>query len=168
MRKNRKIRFHSPGAEGRVLDMEGASGASRCPGGSGGLGCFPRRGRFQEGIAMDMNAMIRKMKKNPGYPRMGMLASHLGIVRETSRNGKRVTGIEVKFDREKIDEIVNNAKSRSGIVDVLVEVAEGRLNIGEEIMAVVVGGDIRERVFPALVDTVNRIKSEAGEKTELF
>jgi len=33
-------------------------------------------------------------------------------------------------------------------------------------MTIVVAGDIRENVFPALVDTVERLKSEASTKKE--
>ncbi len=117
---------------------------------------------------MDVNAMIQKIRSNPQSDRMGMIASHLGIVRENSLKGGRVAGIEVAFDQQKITEIIQDTKSLDGIIDVLVEVCEGRLNIGDVIMAVAVGGDIRERVFPALIETVNRIKSEASTKREIF
>ena len=53
-------------------------------------------------------------------------------------------------------------------VEVLVATNEGHLNIGDEILAVAVGGDIREHVFPALVDTVNRLKKEAAKKKEFI
>jgi molybdopterin synthase catalytic subunit len=56
----------------------------------------------------------------------------------------------------------------SGIFEVLVETCDGRLNVGDDIMAVVVGGDTRENVFPALMDTVNRIKAEGAQKKENF
>jgi molybdopterin synthase catalytic subunit len=35
-------------------------------------------------------------------------------------------------------------------------------------MAVAVAGDIRENVFPALIQTVDRLKAEASKKKELF
>ena len=50
----------------------------------------------------------------------------------------------------------------------MVETFGGRLSVGDEIMAVVVGGDTREHVFPALMDAVNRIKAEGTKKKELF
>ena len=53
-----------------------------------------------------------------------------------------------------------------GIIDVLVEVSGGTLKVGEEIMAVAVGGDTREHVFPALIQAVDRIKSEGSRKSE--
>jgi len=31
-----------------------------------------------------------------------------------------------------------------------------------------VGGDTREHVFPALIETVNRIKVQGGRKKEIF
>jgi molybdopterin synthase catalytic subunit len=55
-----------------------------------------------------------------------------------------------------------------GIVDVLVEINEGRLAVGDDILAVAVAGDIREHVFSALITAVNRIKKESSQKTEIF
>ena len=117
---------------------------------------------------MDVNKMIKTLKGHPDYPKMGMIASHLGVVRETSLSGEKVKGIEVEFDQNVLTKIIAEIKKIEGIVDVLIDTAEGYLNVGEDIMAVVVGGDTREHVFPALVDTVNRIKTEATQKKEQF
>ena len=123
---------------------------------------------LQEVSVMDMSSMIESMKGHPDFSRMGMVASHLGLVRGTSLNGQEVRGIDVIFDQEKISDIVSDIKTMSGIVEVLVETSGGRLKVGEEIMVVVVGGDTREHVFPALMDAVNRIKAEGTKKKELF
>lgn len=117
---------------------------------------------------MDMNKMIDSLKARPDFHEMGMIASHLGIVRGKSLNGKDVTSIEVRFDPEKIAEIANDTKKLPGIIEVLIETCDGRLKVGDDIMAVVVGGDTREHVFPALVDTVDRIKMEGAKKKENF
>jgi len=95
-----------------------------------------------------------------------MITSHLGVVRGTSRSGGEVLSVDVAYDQEAIQTIIRDIKKMPGIAEVLVETREGRLNVGEEIMAVVVAGDIRENVFPALVSTVNRIKKEASKKKE--
>jgi molybdopterin synthase catalytic subunit len=58
-------------------------------------------------------------------------------------------------------------KKRHGIIEILVEVAEGKLQVGEDLMLVVVAGDFRENVFPVLMDTVNAIKKEVTKKTEI-
>ncbi|MDY6971903.1 MAG: molybdenum cofactor biosynthesis protein MoaE [Thermodesulfobacteriota bacterium] len=115
---------------------------------------------------MDINRMILTLKGHPDYPKMGMIASHLGIVRETSLNGGKVEGIEVEFDNSVISNIISEIKQMPGIIEVLVETFGGRPRVGDELMAVAVGGDTREHVFPALIDAVNRIKTEATSKKE--
>jgi molybdopterin synthase catalytic subunit len=115
---------------------------------------------------MDLNRMIESLKAHPEYEKMGMIASHLGVVRGTSRDGQAVSGIEVAYDHDAVKRIVTDAKEFPGIVEVLVDTNEGNLRVGDEILAVAVGGDIRENVFPALVETVNRIKKEAVKKKE--
>ena len=117
---------------------------------------------------MDMNKAIDTLKRHPDFPKMGMIASHLGVVRSTSLNGREVKGVEVYYDQEKVLNIINETKKMPGIVEVLIETFEGRLDVGDDIMAVLVGGDTRDHVFPALVETVNRIKAEAVRKKELF
>ena len=115
---------------------------------------------------IDLNRMIETTKANPNFHKAGMIASHLGIVRSFSRIGKAVSGIDVEFDNERIDEIIKDIKSRPGIVDILIETNSGHLEVGDDIVAVVVAGDIRDRVFPALIDAVDRVKSEASTKKE--
>jgi molybdopterin synthase catalytic subunit len=115
---------------------------------------------------MDLNKMIEGVKKSIDPSRVGMITSHLGVVRGTSRSGDEVSSIEVAYDVEALQAIVRDIKKMPGIAEVLVETREGRLNVGDEILAVVVAGDIRENVFPALVSAVNRIKTEASRKKE--
>jgi len=117
---------------------------------------------------MDINGILQKIRTHPESHRMGMVASHLGIVRGSSRNGKKVIGVEVVHDQKVIDDIVKNIKELPGIVEVLVETNHGRLDIGDEILFVAIGGDIRENVFPALMKTVDLIKKDASRKREIF
>ena len=119
-------------------------------------------------LEMDINRMIQTIKKHPDYPKMGMIASHLGVVRETSLDGRKVTGIEIGSDRNVIENIVREIKEMPGIIEALFEISEGTLKVGDEIMAVAIGGDTREHVFPALASVVDRIKKEAGRKKEIF
>jgi molybdopterin synthase catalytic subunit len=117
---------------------------------------------------MDFPGMIATLRGHPEFRKMGMIASHLGVVRGSSRDGREVTGIEVAYDHDRLRKIVEEMKMFPGIVDIRVEIREGRLEVGDEILAVAVGGDIRENVFNALVKTVDRIKTEASRKRELF
>ena len=117
---------------------------------------------------MDLNKMITALRGRPDAARIGMIASHLGLVRGSSRDGREVTSIEVKYDHDRLNRIVSEMKRLPGIVDIQVATREGHLGIGDDILAVVVGGDIREHVFEALIQTVNRIKAEASRKQETF
>ena len=117
---------------------------------------------------MNIEQLLKTVKEHPHSAKMGMIASHLGLVRETSLKGDPVTGIHVRFDRDVIETIIRDTKEMPGIIEVLVETREGRLDVGDEIMAVVVGGDIRDHVFPALIATVDRIKKEGSRKKEEF
>ena len=115
---------------------------------------------------MDISKMLEGIKSHPEYRNVGMIASHLGIVRSFSRDGRAVTGMEVHFDEEKLQEIIDDIKARPGIVEVLIDTNKGHLTVGEEFVAVVVAGDIRDKVFPALVHAVNRLKAEAVTEKE--
>jgi molybdopterin synthase catalytic subunit len=115
---------------------------------------------------MDINKMIEDIKLHPGYRNVGMIASHYGIVRSFSRDGRKVTGMDVHFDDEKIRKILHDIKSRPGIVETLIETKRGYLTAGEAFVAVLVAGDIRDNVFPALFDAVNRLKTEAATEKE--
>ena len=115
---------------------------------------------------MDLNKMTEHIKAHPDFHKAGMIATHLGIVRSFSRDGSPVVGLDVKFENEKVEEIKQDIKSRPGIVDIIIETNTGSLKVGDEVVAVMVAGDTRDNVFPALTDAVNRIKSEAAVKKE--
>ncbi|MDY7036383.1 MAG: molybdenum cofactor biosynthesis protein MoaE [Thermodesulfobacteriota bacterium] len=115
---------------------------------------------------MDLNEMIEKIKRHADSNKIGMIASHLGVVRGVSRNGEEVKGIEVKYDFDVINSIIQDIKRLPGIVEAIVDTNEGHLNVGDEIMAVVIAGDIRENVFPALMKAVACIKEDASWKKE--
>jgi molybdopterin synthase catalytic subunit len=98
-----------------------------------------------------------------------MLAAHNGVVRGFSRtHPSTVVGIEVKPDYGRIGRIQRDIEARPGIFRVLAESEEGCLKPGDDLLRLVVAGDIREHVIPALSDLLERIKSEAIQKKELF
>lgn len=115
---------------------------------------------------MDISHLLEKIKGHPEYHNAGMILCHIGVVRGTSRDGKPVTELDVKVDRNRLAEIIAEMKKRTGIVEILAEVREGKLMLGEEVMMVVVAGDFRENVFSVLMDTVNAIKKDVTRKTE--
>lgn len=98
-----------------------------------------------------------------------MILCHNGVVRATSRNGRAVTGLRVAVDHGKLATAVADGKKQPGIVEVLVEIAEDiDLAVGDDVMLLVVAGDIRENVLAALEKTLNTIKTAVTRKTEFF
>jgi molybdopterin synthase catalytic subunit len=119
---------------------------------------------------MNVNALIDSIKARPDYGKVGMILAHNGVVRESSRDGRRVSGLEIKINREKLDEIITRQKQRPGIFDIRIELAEEgkKLSVGDDVMCLVVAGDIRENVIETLTETLNAVKSSVTSKTEYF
>lgn len=115
---------------------------------------------------MELTEMIAAIKGRPDYDQVGMILVHNGVVRASARDGRPVAELTVRADRQRLVEIVAEIKGRPGIVEVLVEIREGTLKVGDDIMLVVVAGRLREDCFPALIDTVNLIKRDVTRKTE--
>ena len=113
-----------------------------------------------------LDRMIDSIKNNPEYEKVGMILCHNGVVRGYSKEGRKVKGLKVKLDNAKLTDLINRIKKKPGIIDVLVDIREGKLKVGEDIMFVVIAGDIRENVFPALKEAVNSIKSDVLKKEE--
>ena len=122
-----------------------------------------------------MDAWLSEAKTHPSAPKIGMYLTHNGIVRETAkaqvRHGEQntlaVTGMEFSYDAEKVDAVVADTYRMDGIYYVKVWLNGGTLNVGDDIMYVLIGGDIRPRVVDALQYLVGRIKNECVIEKEL-
>jgi molybdopterin synthase catalytic subunit len=112
---------------------------------------------------MSLMDLIGIVKAHPDYE----ILCHNGVVRGTARDGRPVTELTVKADRTRLAAIIAEMEARPGIVEILVEIHEGTLHVGEDVMYVVVAGDLRENCFPVLEDTVNAIKRDVTMKREL-
>lgn len=118
---------------------------------------------------MNINELIGRIKQRPDFAKVGMILCHNGVVRGTARDGRAVTGLRVTVDRERLQQVLAEQKSRPGVVDIVVEIAADKdLKVGDDVMAIVVAGDIRETVIAALTDTLNTIKSSVTSKTQYF
>jgi molybdopterin synthase catalytic subunit len=115
------------------------------------------------------NDLVARIKRHPRYAEVGMILCHNGVVRGTSRDGRRVNGLRVAVDRDTLDRVLAAYKQRPGIIEILAEInADRDLSVGEDVMLLAVAGDIRENVAAALSDTLNAIKSTVTRKTEYF
>ena len=118
---------------------------------------------------MNIEKMMRTIKKHPDFDKVGMVLCHNGVVRATSRDGRTVSGLRVSVDHQKLDHILSEQKRKPGIVDIRVEIAENRqLDVGDDVMLLLVAGDIRENVIAVLTDTLNLIKTTVTEKAEYY
>jgi molybdopterin synthase catalytic subunit len=118
---------------------------------------------------MDILKMFDTVKSHPDYDRVGMILCHNGVVRSTSRDGRRVSGLRVSVDHKTLDQIISEQKQKPGIIDVQVEIAEDKdLQVGDDVMLLVVAGDIRENVIAVLTETLNKVKSTVTDKTEFY
>jgi molybdopterin synthase catalytic subunit len=115
----------------------------------------------------DINERIERIKARPGADGIGMILAHQGIVRGTSKTGERVTGMDLGVDHARFAGALEEARAWNGVAAVDGWVNEGRLAVGDDIMKVVVAGDVRGNVIGALQRLVGVIKDEVVTETEL-
>ncbi len=119
---------------------------------------------------------LREAKADPGAAGCGMYLMHNGTVRQTARakvrhgeqDARPVRGMQFGYDRERVDEVIAQTRAMDGVGYVRVWLNEGELGLGDDIMLVLVGGDIRPHVIDALQYLVGRIKNECVSEQEIF
>lgn len=118
---------------------------------------------------MDISKTIAHMKLDPGFAdNVGMVLVHNGIVRGWSRSdGTTVCQMEVSTDLDKIEQIRSEIEKMPGIYKVVVEACSGTMCPGDDLLFLVVAGDIREHVKPALALLLDRVKAECIIKREM-
>lgn len=126
------------------------------------------------GTVPSMDQWLKEAKADPSAKNCGMYLVHNGVVRETARavvregaeNTAPVREMLFSYDRSKLDAAIEAAKKLPGIYYIRVWLNEGRLKVGDDIMYVLVGGDIRPRVIDALQTLVGTIKNECVVEQE--
>ena len=118
---------------------------------------------------------LKEAKADSTALKEGMYLIHNGVVRQTPKakvrkgidDGSIVKGMEFTYDAVKVDLAVAEAYKMEGIFHVKVWLNEGNLKVGDDMMYVLVGGDIRSHVVDVLQFLVERIKSECVTEIEL-
>jgi molybdopterin synthase catalytic subunit len=118
-------------------------------------------------ITPDVNAWIDEVKARPDADAVGMMLAHRGVVRGSSRAGAPVSSMMLAVDRRRLDEVIAEARTWEGVIAVNAWVNEGHLFVGDDIMSLLVAGDIRENVFGALQRLVALIKTEVVSESEM-
>ena len=122
-----------------------------------------------------MDEWIKEAKKDKDADKCGMYLFHNGVVRVTNkayaRGGeekKTVEKMEFSYDKEKVQKVVENGRTLPGIHYVRVWLNEGMLHVGDDIMYVLVGGDIRPNVIDALQKIVGELKTQCVIEKEIY
>ena len=118
---------------------------------------------------------LKEAKAHESAPKIGMYLTHNGTVRQTAKakvrygeeHTKEVTGMIFSYDEEKVNAVIADTYKMEGIYYIKVWLNEGELTMGDDIMYVLIGGDIRPRVVDALQYLVGRVKNECVVETEL-
>lgn len=126
-------------------------------------------------IVPSMDAWLREAKAQPNAEKIGMYLTHNGIVRKTPRLQARqgisgmqpVAAMDFSYDAEKVDAAIAATYALDGIYYVKVWLNSGHLQVGDDIMYVLIGGDIRPHVVDALQFLVGQIKTHCVTETEL-
>ncbi len=123
-----------------------------------------------------MDLWLKEAKSDPASAGCGMFLIHNGTVRQTAKakvrqgnqNTNPVSGMIFRYDAAKVDLAVQQARQMEGIYYIRVWLNEGELSVGDDIMFVLVGGDIRPHVIDALQALVGTIKNECVLEQELY
>ena len=126
-------------------------------------------------VSPSVDAWLKEAKAHETAPLCGMYLTHNGTVRQTAKakvrygaeDTQEVTGMYFSYDAEKVNAIIADTYKMEGIYYIKVWLNEGHLNMGDDIMYVLIGGDIRPRVVDALQYLVGRVKNECVVETEL-
>ena len=155
------------GALDHGLDMLASSGSADCA-------AADQKPKKQQAPSMD--AWLKEAKRDASAAGCGMYLFHNGVVRETARarvrdgaeNTAAVSGMNFSYDAEKVEEARQAALQMPGISYARVWLNSGALQVGDDIMLVLVGGDIRPHVIDALQALVGEIKNHCVTEQEVY
>ena len=118
---------------------------------------------------------LKEGKASENADKCGMFLAHNGIVRATAkaqvREGEQmppVAHIEFSYDAAGLEEAIADALTWEGVYFVKAWLNEGVLDVGQSIMYVMIGADIRPRCVDALQKLVTKIKTDLVVEKEIF
>ena len=123
-----------------------------------------------------VDAWLREAKAQPDAEKIGMYLTHTGVVRSTARsrvrqgdeNALSVKAMQFSCDWEKARQAIEDTRAMEGVYHVRAWVNEGMLQVGDYIMFVLIGADIRPHAIEALQSLVGKLKNECVTEQEIF
>lgn len=119
---------------------------------------------------------LAEAKASPEAAQCGMFLTHNGVVRVTPKAQVRegveglpeVTQVEFSYDAAGLEAAVEEALTWEGVYYVRAWLNEGVCNVGDSLMYVLIGADIRPRCIDALQKLVGKIKNELVVEKEIY
>jgi len=109
--------------------------------------------------------LLKSVKDRRDFRKAGALAMFIGVVRGETPDGETVKKLSLEAYEKKANEVLNNIcdelRKKTGVIDVQIHHFVGEFDIGEDLVYVLVTGAHRQNVFSVLEEAVNRYKEEA-------
>jgi molybdopterin synthase catalytic subunit len=122
-----------------------------------------KSGIYEKG-AFTFEDVYNSIKAHPLIKKSGSILTFTGIVRETSKTGKFIKDLEIEAYEELgnqiICEICKSIKEKYDLIDIKIVHLKGRFDISEDLVYVLVASAHRPEGFNALMEAVERYKSE--------
>jgi molybdopterin synthase catalytic subunit len=123
-----------------------------------------------------MDQWLQEAKADKSAPQCGMYLIHNGTVRATPKAQVRegvqglgtVAQVEFSYDAAGLEAACQEALTWPGVYYVRAWLNEGALDVGDTIMFVLIGADIRPNCIDALQRLVGKIKTELVEEKEIY
>ncbi|MFX1418786.1 MAG: molybdenum cofactor biosynthesis protein MoaE [Promethearchaeota archaeon] len=113
---------------------------------------------------VDLESIIKSIKKNPNISKAGSIHTFIGIVRDTSVSGKPVISMKIDaYDdlaNKSILRICEKLKQENGIIDIKLIHLKGDFDLSEDLVYVVVASAHRKEGFEVIRKTVEMYKKE--------
>jgi molybdopterin synthase catalytic subunit len=119
---------------------------------------------------------LKVAKADESAAQCGMYLSHNGVVRITPKQEVRegveglgqVAQVDFSYDAKGVEDAIAEAYTWPGVYYVRVWLNEGVLEVGDSIMYVLIGADIRPHCIDALQKLVGKIKNDLVVEREIY
>ena len=123
-----------------------------------------------------IDKLLKEAKSSKNAEKCGMYLIHNGTVRidakakvrEGKKGTKKVSSILFDYDEKKVNKAIKAALKMKGIYYINVWLNKGKLKLADNIMQIIVGGDIRPHVIDCLQSLVGEIKTNCVVEKEIY
>lgn len=122
-----------------------------------------------------LDNLLKEAKLDKDASCVGIYLSHNGIVRKTAKKEVRegvkadeVIVMNFSYNKELVDRYINETKNMSGVYYLNVWLNSGDLKVGDDIMQILIGADIRPNAMDALNYLISKIKNECVIEEEIY